>query len=116
MAIGLVLVLIKLTHHFDSPQHLPVTAEWIEELSIERYRPMLRLLNQEDLDLLRAQPGFTPQMATDFRVQRCKLLQEYLRHRNEGGSSTWDLVRRRFLNVIDNDFDRTFWRLQIEVK
>jgi hypothetical protein len=76
---GLVLVLVKLIRHFASPQHLPVTAEWIEELSIERYRPMLRLLNQEDLHFLRAQPGFTPQMATKFRTQRCQLFQEYLR-------------------------------------
>lgn len=78
--IGLVLVLVKLTRHFASPQHLPVTAEWIEELSIERYRPMLRLFNQEDLHFLRSQPGFTPQMATKFRVQRCQLFQEYLRN------------------------------------
>jgi hypothetical protein len=77
--IGLVLVLVKLARRFASPQHLPVTAEWIEELSIERYRPMLRLLNQEDLHFLRAQPGFTPRMATDFRIQRCQLFQEYLR-------------------------------------
>ena len=68
--IGLVLVLVKLTRRFASPQQLPVTAEWIEELSIERYRPMLRLLNQKDLLFLRAQPGFAPQMATDFRIQR----------------------------------------------
>src|SRR6202022_194933 len=26
---------------------LPLTAEWIDELSIERYRPMLRLLDGE---------------------------------------------------------------------
>ena len=78
--VGLVLVLVKLTRHFASPQHLPVTAEWIEELSIERYRPMLGLLNQEDLQLLRTQPGFTPQMATSFRIQRCQLVQEYLRY------------------------------------
>ena len=77
--IGLVLVLVKLTRRFASPQYLPVTAGWIEELSIERYRPMLRLLNKEDLDFLRAQPGFTPRMATDFRIQRCHLLLEYLR-------------------------------------
>jgi hypothetical protein len=78
--VGLVLVLVKLTRHFASPQHLPVTAEWIEELSIERYRPMLGLLNQEDLQFLRTQPGFTPQMATSFRIQRCQLVQEHLRN------------------------------------
>jgi hypothetical protein len=73
---GLVLAFCR---HFASPQHLPVTVEWIDELSIERYRPMLRLLNQEDLLFLRRQAGFTPQMATKFRIQRCQLFQEYLR-------------------------------------
>ena len=78
--IGLVLVLAGLARRLASPQHLTVSAEWIEELAIERYRPMLRLLHQEDLHFLRAQPGFTPNMAAKFRVQRCQLFQEYLRH------------------------------------
>ena len=40
---------------------------------------MLRLLDQEDLDFLRAQPGFTARMATEFRIQRCRALRDYLR-------------------------------------
>ena len=58
---------------------LPVTAEWIDELSIERYRPMMRLLDGEDLDFLRSQPGFTPRMATRLRIQRCQIFRGYLR-------------------------------------
>jgi hypothetical protein len=58
---------------------LPVTAEWIDELSIERYRPMLRLLEEGDLEYLRKQPGFTPRMLTRLRVQRCQLFRDYLR-------------------------------------
>ena len=76
--IVLVSVLVKLTRHFTSLQHLPVTANWIDELSIDRYRPMLRLLNQEDVQFLRTQPGYTPQMATKFRLQRCQLFLKYL--------------------------------------
>jgi hypothetical protein len=78
--IAFVVVLVKLTRHFASSQHLPVTGKWIEELSIERYRPMLRLLNQEDLQFLHAQPRSTPQMITLFRIQRCQLFQKYLKH------------------------------------
>jgi hypothetical protein len=77
--IGLVLVLVKLTRYSALPERLPVTAEWIDELSIDRYRPMLRLLNQEDVDFLCTQPGFTAQMATKFRIQRCQLFRGYLR-------------------------------------
>jgi hypothetical protein len=58
---------------------LPLTAEWIDELSIERYRPMLRLLAGEDLEFLRSQPGFTPAMATKLRIQRCQIFRGYLR-------------------------------------
>src|ERR1019366_4989261 len=58
---------------------LPVTTDWLDDLSTERYRPMLRLLDEEDLRFLRTQPGFTPKMAAKFRAQRCRILQGYLR-------------------------------------
>jgi hypothetical protein len=76
--IGLLVVLFKLARHFASPQQLPVTAEWIDELSADRYRPMLRLLDGEDLQFLRTQPGFTPTMATKLRIQRCQIFGGYL--------------------------------------
>ena len=62
-----------------SETHLPVTAGWIDELSVERYRPMLRLLDTEDLEFLRSQPGFTAQMAARVRQQRCQIFEGYLR-------------------------------------
>ena len=58
---------------------LPVTAEWIDELSIERYRPMMRLLDGSDIAFLRTQPGFTPLMASKLRRQRSQIFQGYLR-------------------------------------
>jgi len=58
---------------------LPVTTDWLDDLSTERYRPMLRLLDQQDLRFLRDQPGFTPQMAAKFRAQRCRIFSGYLR-------------------------------------
>ena len=94
VAIVLVWALVELFRRFGSPQQFPVTVEWIDELSVERYRPMLRLLNQEDVHFLRTQPGFTKQMATKFRIQRCQLFQEYLRH-------------------LDNDFRRICSALKV---
>jgi hypothetical protein len=58
---------------------LPVTAEWIDELSTERYRPMMRLLDGKDLEFLTSQPGFTPHMAARIRRQRCQIFRGYLR-------------------------------------
>jgi hypothetical protein len=40
---------------------------------------MLRLLDVKDLEFLRAQPGFTPNMETQLRRQRCQMFQGYLR-------------------------------------
>jgi hypothetical protein len=56
-----------------------VDADWLLELSTERYRPMLRLLGDEDVAFLRAQPGFRPSMAAKLRAQRCQILSAYLR-------------------------------------
>lgn len=48
------------------------------QLSVDRYRPMLRLLDEQDLLLLRTQPGFTPDMPVRIRLQRCHIFRQYL--------------------------------------
>jgi hypothetical protein len=78
MGVGLLLCWIfrRVAHSSRRP---PVTAQWIEELSLDRYRPMMRLLEPDDLDFLRGQPGFTWRMANRLRAQRCQLFRSYLR-------------------------------------
>jgi len=61
------------------PEALPVTADWIEDLSLERYRPMLRLLDEEEFRSLSLQHGFSKKMADDMRRQRCQIFRGYLR-------------------------------------
>jgi hypothetical protein len=61
---------------------LSLTATWIDELSSERYRPMLRLLEERDLDFLSSQPGFAPHTAMRDRKQRCQIFRVYLRGLN----------------------------------
>src|SRR5580693_4316265 len=58
---------------------LPVTSEWIDDLSLDRYRPMLRMLDGSDIAFLRSQPGFTPDMAKKLRAQRTQIFRGYLR-------------------------------------
>jgi len=80
MLTALVIALVVLVRSLGSAgQSLPVTAEWIEELSVERYRPMLRLLDSSDLEFLRSQPGYSPRMESNLRVQRCHIFRGYLR-------------------------------------
>ena len=58
---------------------LPVTAEWINELNTEQYKPMMRLLDSADIEFLRSQPGYTREMETKLRHQRCQVFRGYLR-------------------------------------
>lgn len=48
------------------------------ELSMERYRPMLRLLDRDDIRFLRNQPGATSTLIQRFRKQRCQIFLGYL--------------------------------------
>jgi hypothetical protein len=63
----------------STDRSLPVTAEWIDDLSTDRYRPMMRLLDSRDIEFLRSQAGFTPEMESRMRAQRCQIFRGYLR-------------------------------------
>jgi hypothetical protein len=58
---------------------VPVTTDWLEDLSIDRYRAMLRLLDDAELQFLREQPGYSPQIEKRFRKKRCEVARVYLR-------------------------------------
>jgi hypothetical protein len=76
------------------PQSLPVTAEWIDELSLERYRPMLRLLSENDTQYLREREGYSRHQARAYRSARCQII-------------------RGYLNWLENDFARIAMALRI---
>lgn len=59
-------------------QILPVTTEWLSELSADRYLPMTRLLESTDFQYLRAQRGYTPEMGKRLRRQRVQAFRGYL--------------------------------------
>lgn len=100
LAVALFLIVRKIAFRSGS---LPVTAEWIDELSIERYRPMMRLLDGGDVAFLRTQPGFTPQMATKLRRQRCQIFQGYLRCLNSDFSRVCSAIK---LVMLQSRHDR----------
>ena len=77
---ALILATVAVLRKLDSPNRsLPVTAEWIDELSIDRYRPAMRLLDSRDIEFLRSQAGYTPEMESKMRAQRCQIYRGYLR-------------------------------------
>jgi hypothetical protein len=48
------------------------------ELSVDRYRPMFRLLEDDDIRFLRSQPGASPALVNRLRRQRYQVFQGYL--------------------------------------
>lgn len=85
-----------------SSTHLPVTAGWIDELSSERYRPMLRLLDGGDLDFLNSQPGFSPHAARRVRQQRCQIFRDYLRCLNNDFNRVCLAIKLLMLQAADD--------------
>jgi hypothetical protein len=71
-------VFLMLRRFAPGKQELPVTTEWLGELSAERYRPMLRVLDKSDFQFLSSQKGFTPAMAKNLRCQRAGIFRGYL--------------------------------------
>jgi hypothetical protein len=55
-----------------------VTPEWVESFSVERYRPMLGLLANEDFAFLSRQPGFDSSIYKKLRRERLCIFEQYL--------------------------------------
>jgi hypothetical protein len=60
------------------PKSLPVSVDWINDLSIGRYRPMERLLSEEDFRFVASQPGFDKRMLRRIRSERRRVFRGYL--------------------------------------
>ena len=54
-----------------------ITPEWMESFSVERYRPMLGLLSEEDFAFLASQPGFDPSIYKKLRRERLAIFDQY---------------------------------------
>ena len=78
-----------------SPQAtLPLSTDWIDDLSTYRYRPMERLLSDADADFLASQPRFRGETTWRFRRERRRIF-------------------RGYLECLQQDFDRASTALQI---
>jgi len=60
------------------PKTLPVSIDWINDLSAIRYRPMERLLSPEDERFLMSQAGCDRKMVRRLRSERRRLFRGYL--------------------------------------
>ncbi|PWU07672.1 MAG: hypothetical protein C5B51_09560 [Terriglobia bacterium] len=94
---------------------LPLTADWIDQLSAERYRPMLRLLDGADFEFVASQPGGTPQLLAKMRRERCVIFRSYLRQlqREFGGVCTAIKILMLHAEVDRPDLASTLLQAQV---
>ena len=79
LALVLIVAALLITRRLGKRRNdLPLSPEWINELSTDKYRNMMRLLNRRDLDDLRSRPDYSKTMAAEFRRERSRLFKEYL--------------------------------------
>jgi hypothetical protein len=57
----------------------PASPEFVARFSVARYRPMQRLLAEEDYEFLAAQPGYDRAIARRLRQRRRSVFRKYLR-------------------------------------
>src|SRR5262245_16680081 len=74
------LALVFLYRKLSSQPDFEVAVDQCLVLSLEKYRPMERLLQEDDFRFLAAQPGFSPQLGRRFRTERRKIFRGYLRN------------------------------------
>lgn len=77
---ALLAVLVLLFRQLAVVRRRPrVPQDWTPDLAFDRYRPMFRLLDSDEVRFLSSQPGSTPALVARFRRQRCELFRGYLR-------------------------------------
>ncbi|HLY16606.1 MAG TPA: hypothetical protein VKR61_05250 [Bryobacteraceae bacterium] len=77
LAVGAVLAFL-FRRLIAGPKSLPVSVDWINDLSIARYRPMERLLSEGDFRFLVSQPGIDKKALRRMRTERRKIFRGYL--------------------------------------
>ena len=73
----------------------------IDQLSLDRYRPMFRLLSSCDIEFMRACPGTTARHVRTLRDRRARILRQYL----SSLSSDFHRVCRETRGLIANSRD-----------
>ena len=79
-ALLLCLFAILLRSLFARGKTKELDPDWLESYSISTYRPLNRLLNEADIEFLRSQPGYEPEMERKLRGARRRVFRMYLKN------------------------------------
>jgi hypothetical protein len=78
-ALLLLTCLLLLLRRIASPEvGLILSDTWMDELSVENYRPMMRILDTKDYEQFRGHPGFSNKRLAELRRSRCRIFRIYL--------------------------------------
>jgi hypothetical protein len=83
VAFGVALLgVILLAHHRLRAASTQQSIDWkrIQSFRGDYYRPLERLLGQEDYQFLKRQPGYQPALADKLRAERREIFRAYLSH------------------------------------
>ena len=111
VALALVLLYRKLSSQPDSE----VAVDQCLVLSLEKYRPMERLLQEDDFRFLAAQPGFSPQLGRRFRTERRRIFRSYLRNLRRDFSRLSSAFRILIVHSVEDrgDLAKSLMRIRV---
>ena len=111
VALALVFLYRKLSSQPDSE----VAVDQCLVLSLEKYRPMERLLQEDDFRFLAAQPGFSPQLGRRFRTERRRIFRSYLRNLRRDFSRLSSAFRILIVHSVEDrgDLAKSLMRMRV---
>jgi hypothetical protein len=93
----------------------PDAAAWLDTFSLDSYSPMERLLDKCDLDFLRSQPGYQPEIGARLMKERKKIFLGYLHHLIGDFNSLLRIARLMIVYSRQDraEFAKALWRQQV---
>jgi hypothetical protein len=79
-ALFLLFATVLIWKMMSSIQIRSVEPEWLKNFSVSSYRPMERLLDEDDIKFLKEQPGYEPGLERRLRADRLRIFRMYLRN------------------------------------
>jgi hypothetical protein len=82
VAVPLTILAVRLLGYRESSRVSWTDADSVEEGPIyeaARYEPMMRLISEDDIEFLKSQPGYRPEIGARLRNERRRILRMYLR-------------------------------------
>ena len=109
------LVLVLLYRKLSSQPDSEVAVDQCLVLSLEKYRPMERLLQEDDFRFLAAQPGFSPQLGRRFRTERRRIFRSYLRNLRRDFSRLSSAFRILIVHSVEDrgDLAKSLMRMRV---